>query len=69
MLEKVDHEEYHQWFLAAKKEYEAFNTNQGLSFKAPDQPRNLVLEKTFKSQEVAPNYFSYLFTFFTTEVS
>src|SRR5207253_3252245 len=29
-------------------------------FKAPDQPLNKVLEKTFKSEELAPNYLSYL---------
>ena len=61
-LEKQDPETYNHWFTQAKQEWDDFKVNQGLAFKAPDQPRNLVLEKTFKSQEPAPNYFSYLFT-------
>lgn len=62
-LEQKSPEEYHQWYLLAKNEWEAFPENQGLGFKAPDQPRNAVLERKFKSEEPAPNYFSYIFTF------
>lgn len=61
-LEKENPEEYHRWFLDSKTEYEHFAENHGLAFKAPDQPRNLVLEKEFKSEEPSPNYLSYLFT-------
>lgn len=61
-LERQDPEAYGHWFAGAKEEWENFKYNRGLPFKAPDQPRNLVLEKTFKSQEPAPNYFSYLLT-------
>lgn len=62
-LEKQDPEVFAHWFASAKEEWLAFNTNRSLSFKAPDQPRNLVLEKTFKSEEPAPHYVGYLFTF------
>jgi cell division protease FtsH len=61
-LEKQDPEAYAQWFAQAKQEWENFQNNKGAVFKAPDQPRNLVLEKTFKSEEPSPNYFSYLLT-------
>jgi cell division protease FtsH len=61
-LEKQDSEVFHQWFLNAKEEWDNFANNHGGIFKAPDQPTNLVLEKTFKSEEPAPNYMSYLFT-------
>ncbi len=61
-LEKQDNEVYSRWFHSAKEEWNNVSLNGGLPFKAPDQPRNLVLEKTFKSQEPSPNYFSYLFT-------
>ena len=61
-LEKQDPEAYGHWFAGAKEEWENFKYNQGLAFRAPDQPRNLVLEKTFKSQEPTPNYLSTLFT-------
>ena len=61
-LEKENPEEFHRWFLDAKTEYDHFGENHGLAFKAPDQPRNLVLEKEFKSEEPSPNYLSYLFT-------
>lgn len=61
-LEKVDAEQYNHWFIQAKKEWTDFALNKGLIFKAPDQPRNSVLDRTFKSQEPAPNYMSYLFT-------
>lgn len=61
-LEKQDPEVFNHWFITAKEEWEAFNTNKGGIFKAPDQPSNLVLEKTFKSEEPTPNYMSYLLT-------
>lgn len=61
-LEKQDPEVFNQWFLNAKEEWDNFNKNHGGIFKAPDQPLNTVLEKTFKSEEPAPNYLSYLFT-------
>lgn len=61
-LEKQDPEVFGHWFAQAEQEWKAFEANQGLEFRAPDQPRNAVLEKTFKSQEPAPNYVSYLFT-------
>lgn len=61
-LEKQDPELYNQWFLTAKDEWEHFSNNAGGSFKAPDQPLNTVLEKTFKSEEPTPNYVNYLFT-------
>lgn len=62
-LEKKSAEEYSQWYVQAHAEWEAFAENKGLAFGAPDQPRTAVLEKTFKSEEPAPNYFNYLFTF------
>lgn len=62
-LEKQDPEVYGHWFAQAKQEWDNFVANKGAFFKAPDQPRNVVLEKTFKSEEPAPNYFSYLLTF------
>lgn len=61
-LEKQDPEAFHQWFLTAKEEWNNFAENHGGIFKAPDQPLNVVLEKTFKSEEPTPNYISYLFT-------
>jgi cell division protease FtsH len=61
-LEKQDPESYNHWFAQAKQEWESFDANKGLPYRAPDQPRNMVLEKTFKSQEPSPNYISYLFT-------
>lgn len=61
-LEKQDFETYSHWFANAQEEWQQFGVNKGLPFKAPDQPRNLVLEKTFKSESPAPNYMSYLFT-------
>ncbi|MCY3974953.1 MAG: ATP-dependent zinc metalloprotease FtsH [Simkaniaceae bacterium] len=60
-LERIPPEEFGLWFVNAKAEWEAFATNQGTVFKAPDQPRTLVLEKTFKSREPSPNYLSYIF--------
>lgn len=61
-LEKQDPEQYNHWFNTAKEEWDSFNANRGGYFKAPDQPLNTVLEKTFKSEEPSPNYASYLFT-------
>jgi len=61
-LEKQDPEQYHHWFITAREEWNSFSKNRGGIFKAPDQPLNTVLEKTFKSEEPTPNYFSYLFT-------
>ncbi len=61
-LEKQDPEVYGHWYAQAKQEWENFATNKNTVFKAPDQPRNMVLEKTFKSEEPSPNYLSYLFT-------
>ncbi len=61
-LEKEDFEVYSHWYDRSKQEWENFNYNKGLAFKAPDQPRNTVLERSFKSQEPSPNYFSYIFT-------
>ncbi len=61
-LEKQDTESFGYWFAQAKQEWENFEMNKGLSYRAPDQPRNAVLERTFKSQEPAPNYFSYILT-------
>jgi len=60
-LEKQSSEEFTLWFTHTKSEWEAFSGNKGTLFKAPDQPRSLVLEKTFKSQEPSPNYLSYIF--------
>ncbi len=61
-LEKQDIDAYGQWFGKAKEEWTNFNHNRGGIFRAPDQPLNSVLEKSFKSDEPSPNYFSYLFT-------
>ncbi|HSX37895.1 MAG TPA: ATP-dependent zinc metalloprotease FtsH [Chlamydiales bacterium] len=61
-LEKRDPEVFGHWFVQAKQEWENFSSNKGLTYRAPDQPRNMVLEKTFKSQEPSPNYFSYILT-------
>jgi cell division protease FtsH len=62
-LEKQDPELYNHWFLTAKEEWTNMAHNRGGFFKAPDQPLNTVLEKTFKSEEPTPNYMSYLATF------
>lgn len=61
-LEKQDSEQFNHWFINAKEEWDSFQNNHGGMFKAPDQPLNTVLEKTFKSEEPAPNYANYLFT-------
>ncbi|MEC8307234.1 MAG: ATP-dependent zinc metalloprotease FtsH [Chlamydiota bacterium] len=60
-LEKEPEEAFSLWFSQAKKEWDNFGYNRGLSFEAPDQPRNLVLENTFKSEEPPTNYLSYIF--------
>ncbi len=60
-LEKQSPEAFSLWFAQSKTEWEAFAANKGSLFKAPDQPRNLVLEKTYKSEEPSPNYLSYIF--------
>ncbi len=62
-LEKQDPDGYRHWFAQAQQEWDHFAANKGLAFRAPDQPRNTVLEKTFKSHEPSPNYFSYVMTF------
>ncbi len=61
-LEKQDADTFARWFMQAKEEWERYPLNKGSSFKAPDQPRNLVLEKVFKSEEPPHNYFSYFIT-------
>lgn len=61
-LEKQDPEKFSHWYAEAKREWETFSENKGTAFKAPDQPRNMVLEKKFRSQEPSPNYFSYIIT-------
>lgn len=61
-LEKQDVEQFNHWYIKAREEWENFAHNRAGIFKAPDQPLNTVLEKTFKSEEPTPNYFSYLFT-------
>lgn len=61
-LEKQDPEQYNHWFINAKEEWDNFAANRGGIFKAPDQPLNTVLEKSFKSEEPTPNYVSYLAT-------
>lgn len=61
-LERQDSEVYSHWFANAKEEWDNFKYNKGLFFRASDQPRTLVLEKTFKSQDPSPNYLSYLLT-------
>lgn len=61
-LEKQDTDTFHQWFIGAQEEWRDFPENRGGVFKAPDQPLNAVLEKTFKSEEPTPNYLSYIFT-------
>lgn len=62
-LEKQDPETYSQWFSKAKEEWNNFSQNHGGVFRAPAQPVNTVLQKTFKSAEPSPNYLNYLFTF------
>ncbi len=44
-LEKQDPEAFNHWFASAKQEWENFSYNKAAAFKAPDQPRNTVLEK------------------------
>lgn len=61
-LERQDPERFSQWFAGASQEWKNFAANQGAPFKAPDQPRNAVLDKTFRSEEPSPNYFSVFLT-------
>lgn len=61
-LEKQDPEQFNQWFVKAKEEWNNFPKNRGGLFRAPDQPLNTVMEKSFKSEEPTPNYFSFLLT-------
>ncbi len=61
-LEAQDPEVFSHWYAQAKMEWDQFPANKGMLFKAPDQPRNLVLDKTFKSQEPSPNYFTIILT-------
>lgn len=60
-LERQDPEQFNHWFINAKEEWDNFQANHGGYFKAPDQPLNTVLEKTFRSEEPPPKYLSYLF--------
>ncbi|MES2345849.1 MAG: ATP-dependent zinc metalloprotease FtsH [Chlamydiota bacterium] len=62
VLEKQDSEAYSQWFSQAKQEWDNFGVSKGTAFAAPDQRSNLVLEKTFKSEEPSLNYGSYFIT-------
>lgn len=61
-LERQDPEAFTQWYASASQEWQNFSANHGANFKAPDQPRNAVLDKTFRSEEPSPNYFSYFLT-------
>ena len=61
-LEKVDGEQYDLWYSGAEAEWVAFQTNKGLAFRVPDQKTNTVLERTFRTEEPAPNYLNYIFT-------
>ncbi len=62
-LEKQDSEAYSLWYAQAKQEWSRFSSaNKGMLFKVPDQPHNRVLDRTFKSEQPAPNYGSYLLT-------
>ncbi len=62
-LEKQSPEAYTAWFTGAKKEWSNFDTNKAGTFKAPDQSRNAVLEKNFKSEETSRNFFGYIVYF------
>ncbi len=62
-LEQQNPEQFSQWFAQAQKEYTAFEQNRGLGFKAADQPRNTVLDKTYTNEQPATNYFSIFITF------
>lgn len=61
-LEQQDPEQFHHWYINADREWQQFETNREGYFKAPDQPINTVLERTFKSEELPPNYMNYFFT-------
>ena len=61
-LEMQDNESFMRWFDQAQVEWDNFEVNRGAVFKAPDQPRNIVLDKLFRSKTPAPNYMSYVFS-------
>lgn len=63
-LEKQSGETYSQWFADAKGVYDTFNDSQGAYFKAFAQPRNEVLDRTFKSEEPTTNYTGLFVTVF-----
>ncbi|WP_420885375.1 ATP-dependent zinc metalloprotease FtsH [Candidatus Similichlamydia laticola] len=63
-LAEQDPSRFSLWFSKASEVWEQFPFNKGHTFKIPDQMRSLVLESTFRSQEVAPNYLNYLVTLF-----
>lgn len=62
-LEQTPDDAYTTWFAGIQKEWNAFDSQKGRSFKAPDQPLNLVLERKFKSEEPSANYLGVFFTF------
>lgn len=55
-LETQDVEVYSQWFIGARALWDRFESNKNSEFKVPDQPRNAVLDRTFKSEELPTNY-------------
>lgn len=63
-LEKRDFDEFSQWFLGAQEAWDHFQYNRGCNFKAPDQQRNEVLDRTFKSEEPGLNYLNLFITAF-----
>lgn len=62
-LEQQEADEYAHWFERARAEWDRFPLNKSAFFKASDQPNYLVLERTFKSEEVSINYLGILFPF------
>ncbi|WP_108624136.1 ATP-dependent zinc metalloprotease FtsH [Candidatus Similichlamydia epinepheli] len=63
-LSEQDPDQFSLWFAQALQVWDQFPSNKGHSFKLPDQVRNRVLETTFRSQELSPNYLNYVMTFF-----
>ncbi|MBM3198341.1 MAG: ATP-dependent zinc metalloprotease FtsH, partial [Chlamydiae bacterium] len=61
-LERQDVETFALWYAGAKQEWDHFASNKGTAFRAPDQPHNAVLDRTFRSEQPSPNYVSYLLT-------
>ncbi|NGX31301.1 MAG: ATP-dependent zinc metalloprotease FtsH [Chlamydiae bacterium] len=61
-LEGEDVDKFSNWFTTSKEEWEGFEQNKTLTFKAPDQPLNTVLKKKFKSEEPATNYWNVFFS-------